>query len=385
MEIIDFFIETFKSTIFFGSLFALAAVLYSRYFCTEKNKIYAVMMDTGIINKRGKLPKIVDFKIEKGKAEYKLLPPYGISIEDFQNKLDKLEQSLSGEVKLLKEGNLIVLKVNKNLIPEYVEFEYVKLPPGEVILGYSRNGPFKLRFSDEYPHMLVGGTTGSGKSVFLRQLIVQLILSGNVDLYLIDLKFGVEFSVFRNCKYVKEYAENENEAFRVMLAIKELTYKRFEELKKSNAVNTEEYYMKPVFVIVDEFRNIMENKKLKGLFEELLRICRAVNIHFIIATQRPDKDTVPGSLKANIAMTCAFRTRDTVNSRILLENDRAASIQIPGRFIFQFKDDVEMQSPFLSIEKAKHLIKDTLVVNREKLSGVLDLADGEGYEDYSVY
>ncbi|WP_240951482.1 FtsK/SpoIIIE domain-containing protein [Caldanaerobacter subterraneus] len=343
------------------------------------------MKDTGIINKRGKLPKVVDFKVEKGKVEYKLLPPYGISIEDFQNKFDKLEQSLNGEVKLLKEGSFIVLKVNKNPIPDYVEFEYISLPPGEVILGYSRDGPFKLRFSDEYPHMLVGGTTGSGKSVFLRQLIVQLLLSGNVDLYLIDLKFGVEFSVFRNSRYVKEYAENEDDAFRVMLTIKELTYKRFDELKKSNAVNTEEYYMKPVFVIVDEFRNIMENKRLKSLFEELLRICRAVNIHFIIATQRPDKDTVPGSLKANIAMTCAFRTRDAVNSRILLENDRAASIQIPGRFIFQFKDDIEMQSPFLSVERARLLIKDTFVVKREKLSGVLDLANGEGYEDYSLY
>ncbi|AFK94347.1 MULTISPECIES: FtsK/SpoIIIE domain-containing protein [Thermoanaerobacterium] len=383
MDFISFILETFESSVFFGSLFALA--LFLRYRFKNADRLNVIFREIGIVNKSGKLPRIKSQSKTGNITKYELMLPYGISIEDFRNKIDKLEQALCGEVILHKKGTFIELTVNQNVIPEYVDFKYIKVKPGEVILGYSRNGPFKLKFSDEYPHMIIGGTSGSGKSVFLRQLIVQLILTGGVDLYLIDLKFGVEFYIFHDCKYVKEYAENVDDALRVMLLIKDITYKRFNELKKQNAVNTEEYYIKPIFVIVDEFKNIIDNKKLKSIFEELLRICRAVNIHFIIATQRPDKDTVPGGLKANIAMTCAFKTRDAINSRILLENDKASNIEIPGRFIFQFKDDIELQSPFISIKEARFLIKNTLVRKNIETSGVIDLADREGSENNSVY
>jgi S-DNA-T family DNA segregation ATPase FtsK/SpoIIIE len=383
MDFISFIFETFESSIFFGSLFALALFLYYRF--KNEDKLNVIFREIGIINKSGKLPIIKNQSKAGNITRYELILPYGISIEDFKNKIDKLEQALCGEIILHKKGTCIELTINQNVIPEYLDFKYIKVKPGEVILGYSRDGPFKLKFSDEYPHMLVGGTSGSGKSVFLRQLIVQLILTGGVDLYLIDLKFGVEFCIFHDCKYVKEYAENVDDALRIMLLIKDITYKRFNELKKQSAVSTEEYYLRPVFVVVDEFKNIMDNKKLKSIFEELLRICRAVNIHFIISTQRPDKDTVPGGLKANIAMTCAFKTRDAINSRILLENDKASNIEIPGRFIFQFKDDIEIQSPFLSIKKAKFLIKDTLIKKDIETSGVISLVDRKGSEDNSVY
>jgi len=111
-------------------------------------------------------------------------------------------------------------------------------------------------------------------------------------------------------------------------------------------------------VVIDEYANLRENKEIQAKVDKLLRICRAVGIYFIICTQRPSAETVPGLIKANTQAVLAFAVKNQVNSRILLDNDKAADIEIPGRAIYQQgSKDKEVQVMFLPDTKARSLIK----------------------------
>ena len=90
-------------------------------------------------------------------------------------------------------------------------------------------------------------------------------------------------------------------------------------------------------------------------------MARAVGIHIILATQRPDKEVLPGALKANISATVCFKTRNHVNSEILLDHKGAENLRGKGHGIYQTSDEQEFQGLFLSSKDAEGLIKHTYV------------------------
>jgi S-DNA-T family DNA segregation ATPase FtsK/SpoIIIE len=114
--------------------------------------------------------------------------------------------------------------------------------------------------------------------------------------------------------------------------------------------------------IIDELANItLSNKELTEVINELLRMARAVGIHIILATQRPSADVLPGTLKANISATVCFKTRNHVNSEILLDHKGAEDLRGKGHGIYQTSDEQEFQGLFLSSEGAEELIRHTYI------------------------
>jgi S-DNA-T family DNA segregation ATPase FtsK/SpoIIIE len=238
-------------------------------------------------------------------------------------------------------------------------------------IGYSYKGLISHTLDDESPHMLIGGTTGSGKSVCLRVIITNLILTKTVSeikLHLCDLKGGVEFAIFKRSGFIQSLAKNMGEASELLMILREEMYNRLDLFEKVHAVNLDEYNKKTNanlprhLLIIDELANItLENKDVTELLGELLRMARAVGIHIILATQRPDRDTLPGALKANISSTVCFKTRNDVNSKILIDHGGAESLRGKGHGIFQATDEIEFQGLYLSSKDAENLIKGTFI------------------------
>lgn len=312
-----------------------------------------------------RLPRIKRvFKLENGK-EYMIDLPPGISSEDFKKHEQRLSEGLKAHVETKYESGYLRMKVLKSKIVSKYNYEIVNIEnPVEIPIGYGYEGLHTLTFSDQVSALLVGGYPGSGKSVFLRQAIVNLILTKSpekLQLHLIDLKNGVEFEMFKRVEHVAGFAKNESEAMKLFKYLEHLTEERYEKLSKANVVNIAEYNKKGNMdyhlVIIDEYANLRENKEIQAKVDKLLRICRAVGIYFIICTQRPSAETVPGLIKANTQAVVAFAVKNQVNSRILLDNDKAADIEIPGRAIYQHgSKDREVQVMFLPDTKAKRLI-----------------------------
>lgn len=325
-----------------------------------------------------KIPKIIKQEETDYGKDVILYVPEGLSISDFEKKQEAIEQYLGAKIELENIGRQkILMKVMANKLKTMYPYRPIKTKePVELPLGISLKGPITLKLDDSYPSCLVGGTSGSGKSVCLRVMITNCILTKDpkiLKLHLCDLKYGVEFSIFKYSNMVETFAKNIDETLELLYMLDEEMHKRYELFSEKKVVNIQEYNRKykknqiPYhLVFIDEFANLHISKEAIDLVDKLLRMARAVGIHFVIATQRPDKDTVPGSIKANLQASIAFKTKNDVNSMILLDNNKASELRGKGHGILQVDEDIEFQGYFLDIDEARELIKHTYVKKKSK-------------------
>jgi S-DNA-T family DNA segregation ATPase FtsK/SpoIIIE len=316
--------------------------------------------------------------------------PAGLSWKDVESKKDKIEQYFGGEVHLHRQGREVVIEIlTKNLAwPMGFDEDELYEQPGVhglfFSLGESRKGKIRLNLAD-FPHLLIGGQTGGGKSVCLRLILTMLFLlqpPENLEVHLIDLKGGIEFDLFERLPHVRSFSTSEEEVTDVLDEIIQEYEQRLVLFKQHGVPNITEYralgyHMPFIMVVFDEFAELnpheVPNRKSKpgepptsyeirteihAKVSRLLRLARATGIHFVIATQRPDANALPGQLKGNIPMTIAFRTRNKLNSQILLESDSAGELpSIAGRAILQHgSDEQEIQVMYMSPQTARELL-----------------------------
>jgi len=283
--------------------------------------------------------------------------PYGRCLEDFIKENDRFNQAVNGEVWFEIHHGFLKMTVMERDLPDKCEFDMpyvssdITLP---IFLGYSRRGP-EIYDLTEFPHMLIGGLTRFGKSNFIRQLITVLKYHRpETNITIIDLK-RIEFNFLKD--YVN-YAYSFHNAVVNIEFLHNEAFRRMEILDKHGVEKIQLYNGKDLpyeVLIIDEFSHLCPDlakgkseKKAKeyvhNLLVELICVARALGIHIIVCTQRPDAQVVPGQLKAELGATMAFCCRNEVNSRILLDHGGAAYLpRIPGRAIFQFDTEKEIQ------------------------------------------
>ena len=338
----------------------------------EKDEVRDIIEGCGIQTKNGHMPTYTKKDIDTGYSlTFKM--PAGICSEDFIKHERRFSENLDGKIEFAYIGqSKLLLNVHTEKLEKMYNYELIESEGLNFAIGETRQGTAWLSFDDSTPHCLVGGTTGSGKSVCLRTIITTAILSKDAALHLCDLKAGAEFSVFRRSSKVSTYATNAEECFNLMHELKEEMMKRLDLFRQKEVENLEQYNRKTHdklrshLVVIDEFANLRRSKQTLELVDELLRMARAVGIHIIIATQRPSRENLPGTLKCNIQSIIAFKVKDAINSRILLENDKAALLRGKGHGILQTENDTEFQGYFISTEDTKELIKHTYKSKNEK-------------------
>jgi S-DNA-T family DNA segregation ATPase FtsK/SpoIIIE len=358
------FIELFKQILVWGGIFGIPVLLLCR-----QDKIEKLMKSCGIKNKNDKVPLVYSKKKKEYGYDMTLHLPDGLCLSDIEKHQEAIETSLNAKIELLPSTNKkIVLKAFTKQLKSLYPYEKIETKGLSFPLGYSYKGLITHTMDDENPHMLVGGGTGSGKSVCLRTIITSVIQNKNAILHLCDLKGGVEFAIFKNSSHVKTFAKNMSEAITQLLMLKEEMYNRLELFEEQTVVNLNEYNKKTKshlprhLLIIDELANItLESKDVTEILNELLRMARAVGIHIILATQRPSADVLPGTLKANISATVCFKVRNHVNSEILLDHKGAENLRGKGHGIYQTSDEIEFQGLFLSSNDAEELIKHTYI------------------------
>lgn len=164
------------------------------------------------------------------------------------------------------------------------------------------------------PHLLVGGTTGSGKSVFIHNLMAGLLRLINTDVSIVDTK-RIEFKSYKcfdNVKIANDYSE----------ALAMLEYLNMEMEYRYNMIdNGIDIQFNNIVLIVDELADIMlsdKDKKFTNLLCKIAQKCRASKIYLVVATQRPSVDVLPGIIRANLPARVSFRTASHIDSKIIL-------------------------------------------------------------------
>lgn len=210
-----------------------------------------------------------------------------------------------------------------------------------LVLGSDHHGnPLSIDLN-KIPNILVGGTTGSGKSVLLHSFILSL-LSKDACLYLVDPK-SVEFSMYQDLEAVKSLVHTVEDASLVIGEVRDLMETRFLHLGRERSRNASEYNakvsperrMRPVVVVVDEWADlVLQDKDIQKSLCLVAQKGRAAGISIILATQRPSCRVISGLIKANFPGRIALKVASAVDSRVILDTKGAEKITDIGTGLY---------------------------------------------------
>lgn len=260
--------------------------------------------------------------------------------------------------------------------------------PLEVPIGLGANSVFYSidLGNNQTPHLLIGGSTGGGKTNLLNQIICTLLRNSykNQKLVFIDLK-RVEFWRYRKIPHLwHPVVTLPHEVTECLQKIQHELDRRiamFQAADVSNIVvwNSVRTPKLPFIVVVfDEIANLMLNKEFKNQTEHLLANGlaqgRAFGIHFILCTQRPSVDVVTGLIKSNVPTRVSFKS-DSPGSRTILENDMASNLpDVQGRAILWVGNKyVELQTPLITNSDVETVIKGLEAVEPESEFALEDI------------
>ena len=311
----------------------------------------------GMTNSAGEVPMLLTRTQDKRHSNVEILEfdAVGIPLTEWEKERGYIEAALNiNIVKIIGGRNkrrilLHVVPADSGL-PDFIEWNdsYLTDDDSTLILGKSQLGLESVDLS-KIPHILLGGSTGSGKSILLKVLLVQS-LKKNAIVSIADFKGGVDFPRIWHdkCKMCFDeetlltiLTELTDELQMRKTMFREVGCANIGDYNKQSAVPLQRHVFAcdEVAEVLDKTGLTKEQKEKIGLIENRLSIIarqgRAFGIHLILATQRPDANILSGQIRNNIDCRVCGRA-DTILSQIILDNTTAA-VQIPkdkaGRFI----------------------------------------------------
>ena len=245
-----------------------------------------------------------------------------------------------------------------------------KLP---IALGKSISGSPIIGELTSMPHLLVAGTTGSGKSVCINTIILSLLYKHSPDkckFILIDPKM-LELSTYEGIPHLlcPVITEPKRAASVLGWVVKEME-NRYRLMTKEGVRNIDGYNQKHdlpmpyIVVIVDEMSDLMlvAGKEIENYIQKLSQMARAAGIHIIMATQRPSVDVITGTIKANFPTRISFQVTSKIDSRTILGEQGAEQLLGKGDMLYMTSANriIRIHGPFVSekeIEKVNNFLR----------------------------
>ena len=296
-------------------------------------------------------PTVTMFKVEM---------PKGVRLSRVTNLADDLQLALAAEtVRIMAPipGTSLVGIEIPNLNRSSVTLGDVigKAHGGPLMLGIGKDVGGESIVSDlsKMPHLLIGGTTGSGKSVAINSMLMSILMRATpseVRVILIDPK-RVELSVYNGVPhlYVPVVTEPREAASALAWSVAEME-RRLKSLQKAGVRNIASYNqlvqsggapegleeMPYLVIVIDELADLMmvAAKEVEDSIVRIAQLARAAGIHLIVATQRPEANVVTGLIKANITNRIAFNVASSIDSRVVLDQPGAEKLIGLGDMLF---------------------------------------------------
>lgn len=335
--------------------------------------------------------KIIHADLGPTVTKYEVKPGLGVKVNKIVNLADDLALALAAKdirIEAPIPGKPYVGIEVPNRTIATVSFREVieKQPrhPGKVLevpLGKSVTGQIMTADLTKMPHLLIAGSTGSGKSVMINVIITSILMHARPDevkLMLIDPKM-VELSVYNDIPHLllpvvtdpKKAANALNKAVTEM----EDRYQRFEaaavrdikeynnKVRENNAdkANPVMQEMPFLVIVIDELADLMmvAGNEVETSIVRLAQKARAAGVHLIIATQRPSVDVITGLIKANIPSRIAFAVSSGIDSRTILDMNGAEKLLGRGDMMFAplgLSKPVRVQGAYISSQDVEQII-----------------------------
>ena len=376
----------------------------------EGSFIEKILLDFGI---EGKITKINNGPVV---SLYEFEPAPGIKVSKIINLSDDIARntsSTSARVSTIPGKNTVGIEIPnesresvylKEIIAnEKFQKKEINLP---IAIGKSISGIPIIGDLTSMPHLLIAGTTGSGKSVCINTIIVSLLYRLSPDLckfILIDPKM-LELSAYEGIPHLLTpvITDSKKAASALGWTVKEMN-NRYKLMSKDGVRNIDGYNAKHklkmpyIVVVVDEMSDLMlvAGKEIENYIQKLSQMARAAGIHIIMATQRPSVDVITGTIKANFPTRISFRVSSKIDSRTILGEQGAEQLLGNGDMLFMSSANkiVRIHGPYISekeIEKITNVLRtqgepdyiDEITIN-EKIDSLGDGSDDGADELYN--
>ncbi len=288
-----------------------------------------------------------------------------------------------------------------------------------IALGRNISGKAVFGNLAKMPHCLVAGTTGSGKSVTIHSMITSLLYRNGPDdlkLILIDPK-RVELTLYNNIPHLLTpvITEAKKTILALKWAAKEMD-RRYDILEAESVRDIESYHVNVfgkqaktakggspdasqsetfrdrlpyIVIIIDELADIMSTypRELESAIVRLAQMSRAVGIHLILSTQRPEVNVITGLIKANIPARIALKVSSQIDSRTILDSGGAEKLLGAGDMLYSSGEaqPERLQSAFISETEVKKVVKYLADAYRDEVSEEITLTAGSISADKSIF
>ncbi len=310
-------------------------------------------------------------------------PAAGVKVSKIINLSDDIARNTSSEsarIATIPGSNTIGIELPNNArenvylseILNTTDFKKreIKLP---IALGKSISGKPTVGDLFSMPHLLIAGTTGSGKSVCINTIILSLLYRHMPDkckFILIDPKM-LELSTYEGIPHLlcPVITEAKKAASVLGWVVKEME-SRYRLMTKEGVRNIDGYNAKHklpmpyIVVVVDEMSDLMlvAGKEIENYIQKLSQMARAAGIHIIMATQRPSVDVITGTIKANFPTRISFQVTSKIDSRTILGEQGAEQLLGKGDMLYMSSANriVRIHAPFVSdneIEKINNFLR----------------------------
>ncbi|MEZ4814405.1 MAG: FtsK/SpoIIIE domain-containing protein [Bdellovibrionota bacterium] len=402
---IEFFYPTkffvaYKLVGLFAGHIAYGAYRYFR-FKRFYARVKACFQNAGLVTHAGLLPKYISNRALDNAVYEMRFFTNGIPMRKFIEAKDYLEATFFSIDDISpdpRNPHIIVIRYASTSLPTSLSFAGTPtFSDGHFPIGLGRVGWVTTSFADA-PHILVGGSTGKGKSSFLRFLVTYLLVRlKNTEVWYVDLKDGTEAAVFEGSRnfrcadnvggaigFLKELEHIRSDRMQFLknnklLSIDDLKNTKQEKIKWTKAISSEARLRRIVLVVDEASSLFMSSQKTsskdatsaRSLAEIIGAKGRAAGISLVIATQRPDLRSVDTKLKAHLVGRLAFFMSDIASSNTIIDSARATQIssEHAGRAIWKEQGIyTELQLPFISSDETRReFIKANLIREEESV------------------
>lgn len=328
----------------------------------------------------------------------------GSSFTDLEKLKGAFENLFKNEVKIINDNFRYCVKlVEKKEIPNLVPFQLFDTSHEngmKVAVAMGADSLICLDFT-KVPHTLVAGATGWGKSIFTKNLILQIVNNfPSAEFELFDFKAGIELGDFKDLKQTKSFIIRPHQAESEISRIYDEIEDRFATITATNSRDWVAYNKKscnkmtPKFIVIEEFTILLDqSKEMSVTLTKALAIARAVGVFFIFTSQRFDAKIIDSKIKANIDNRVCFHTADGTNSKVILDTTGAEKLNTVGRCLISVAGVIKEGQSFYAKEDdvkkhtESHIIncraatEDKIAINSDKNKKAINepkIMDNEG-------
>ena len=343
--------------------------------------------------------KVTQVHLGPAVTKYEVLPDVGVKVSRIVSLHDDLALALAArdiriEAPIPGKSAIGIEVPNKEVaivsLREVLESKENNMPNKKLLIAFGRDvtGQAVLAELNKMPHLLVAGSTGSGKSVCINGIIISIMMRAKpheVKMMMIDPKM-VELNVYNGIPHllapVVTDPRKASQALKKIVSEMERRYELFSHtgtrnmegynghIDKWNIENEEKHPKLPyIVVIVDELADLMmvASSDVEDSITRLAQMARAAGIHLIIATQRPSVDVITGIIKANIPSRISFAVSSSIDSRTILDMGGAEKLLGRGDMLFLpagTSKPVRVQGAYLSDAEVERIVD--FVIEQQK-------------------